>query len=51
MTFPVGSKDAREKLKQLEKEELEDYCRERGFTKEQTELFVKNSLANTYPED
>jgi hypothetical protein len=51
MTFSVGIKDTREKLKQLEREELEDYCREQGFTKEQTELFVKNSLANAYPED
>lgn len=51
MIFSVESKDTREKLKQLEREELEDYCREQGFTKEQTELFVKNSIDNTYPQD
>lgn len=24
--------------------ELEDYCKSKGYTKEQTELFIKNSL-------
>lgn len=51
MMFSVGSKDTKEKLKRSEQEELEDYCREQGYTKEQTRVFVENSLANTYPED
>lgn len=51
MTFSAGSKDIKEKLKQLEQEELEDFCRVQGFTEEQTSMFVKNSLAHIYPED
>ena len=51
MIFSVGSKDTKEKLKRLEQEELEDFCREQGYTEEQTRVFVKNSLANTYPEE
>lgn len=51
MTFSVGTKDIKDKLKQLEREELEEYCRENGYTKEQTEQFVKNSLARIYPDE
>lgn len=33
-----------EKLKQAYIEELREYCKEQGFTAEQTETFIENSL-------
>lgn len=47
MIFHHDAKNIKEKLREEEKAELETYCKEQGFTKEQTEIFVKNSLANT----
>ena len=48
MIFDPKDKDWKEKLKQAEKEELEAYCKEQGFTKAETVEFVKNSMNNLY---
>ncbi len=48
MIFDPKDKDWKEKLKRAEKEELEAYCKEQGFTKEETAVFVKNSTDNLY---
>lgn len=44
--FAPNTKDIEKKLLEHEKEELEEYCKEQGFTKEETEVFVKNSIKN-----
>lgn len=44
----ILDKDIKDKDKMLEKaeiEELEAYCKSQKFTKEETERFVKNSMA------
>lgn len=48
MTFYHGTENIIDKLKQNEIDELVEYCEDQGFTKEQTELFVKNSLARLF---
>lgn len=49
--FHHNDKDVAQKLKRAETEELIEYCKEQGYSAEQTEQFVKNSLASIYPED
>lgn len=51
MTFRYNAKNIDEELRQHEIEELLDYCNEQGFSEEQTEIFVKNSLARIYPDE
>lgn len=45
--FLPTDKNWEEKLNQAEKEELEEYCKEQGFSEQQTEIFIKNSLENS----
>lgn len=51
MIFWSTDKDWREKLKQAEQEELEAYCKEQGFTAEQTKVFIENSIKHLYQDD
>lgn len=51
MIFDPKDKDWKEKLKQAEQEELEDYCNEQGFTKEETAKFVENSMKQLYKDE
>lgn len=37
-------------LRKHEKEELLDYCKEQGYTEEETKIFIENSLASLYHE-
>lgn len=48
MNFKYNDKRIPEKLKKFEEEELIEYCKTQGFSEEQTEIFVKNSLDNLY---
>ncbi len=38
------AKDIEKLLEQAERAELEAYCKEQGFSKSETETFIKNSL-------
>ena len=57
MTFHYDPNNISEKahiaemLKQHEIDELTEYCKEQGFTAEQTEIFVRNSIARLFDED
>lgn len=51
MTYSQKDKDISQKLRNDEINELREYCKESGFTPEQTEIFIKNSLASIYPEE
>lgn len=49
--FSRDTEDLGEKLKQIEREELEDYCKEQGFTPDETAIFVKNSISRLFDDD
>lgn len=51
MIFVSTDKGRKEKLRQAEREELEAYCKEQGFTAEQTKIFVDNSMKHLYQDD
>lgn len=47
MLFWPDEKDVEEKLLKHEVDELREYAEKQVFTKEQTETFVRNSIANS----
>ena len=49
--FLPDEKDISKKLLEYEKAELGEYCKQQGFTKEQTETFIKNSIKSMYAND
>lgn len=51
MTFLVGTKDIKGKTQRMEREELEEYCKEQGYTPEQTKQFVENSMAKMHTDE
>lgn len=44
MLFSPFDKDWERKLEEAEIEDLKEYCKQQGFTKEQTKIFVENSM-------
>ena len=50
MLFHYEEKNISKKLREAETAELEAYCKQQGYTKEQTEAFIKNSLAKSEEE-
>lgn len=51
MIFDPNDKDWQEKLKLAEQEELEAFCEDQGFTKEETKKFVENSMKRLYKDE
>ena len=51
MIFHSSENNIPQKLKQHEIDELIEYCKEHGFSEEQTEIFVRNSVARLFSEN
>lgn len=44
MTFLYNEKNVEQKLLEVEKAELLEYCQSQGYTEAQTEMFINNTL-------
>ena len=44
MTFKESEKNVTEKLREFEKEDLEEYCRKNNIKGSQKEIFIANSM-------
>lgn len=51
MTFLPEDKNVSSKVKSAEKKTAQDYCEERGYTEEETKIFVENFLHSLYAEE
>lgn len=51
MIYHYDDKDISRKVKAAEVEDLKAYCEAQGFTPEQTELFIKNSIERLYSDE
>lgn len=51
MTFFPEDKNVSSKVKAAEKKTAQDYCKERGYTEEETKIFVENFLRRLYAEE